>query len=546
MDSREHLAAVRRLFGFIALAVVAVLSSCSDATGPDAAIPAALLIVGGQEQSGVVGKELGAAIRVRVVDSDGMPMSGQIVNFRVTSGGGSVFAGAALTSADGTASERWTLGTSTAGEQTVEARAVNPITGEPIVFGVFRATALPDAPASLAKVGGDGQQVSAGTPEADSLSVRVADQYRNAVPNVTVTWTVTEGGGTVNPTAVTTGAGGLARTSWTAGPNGAQTVTASFGALAPAAFTATFLSANQLLLQTPATGAEGGLPFGTQPVVVIADASGTKVPGATNAVALTVSSGGVIVGSTTVTAVDGVATFTNAGVDGPAGNYVLTYSTTTDGVTRVVTQSLAVSPGTPSKYVVMPSASTAEVGATVTITAQLSDANDAPVPRSGRTVTWGATGAPGSLGSPTSITNSLGVATVSFTLDTVFSQNTANISASSGPVNGSTGVAVTTAPAAKLGFQTPPSSTGWRITMRPAVRVAVQDRYGNTVVSSNATIALAIATNPGGAQLTGGESRSAVNGVADFADVALDSPASVTPLNRVRGLSRRLRVQRSM
>jgi hypothetical protein len=280
----------------------------------------------------------------------------------------------------------------------------------------------------------------------------------------------------------------------------------------------------QLLLQTPAAGAEGGLPFGTQPTVVLADASGRRVPDATDAVELTVSSGGSIVGVSTIAAVDGIARFADAGVDGPAATYVLTYSATLGGVTRVVTQSLIVASGTPTKYVVTPSAATAEVGSTVTITAQLSDANNAPVLRAGRTVTWAASGAPGSLGSSTSTTNSLGVATVSFTLDTVFSQSAANISATDGPFNGSTGLAVTTAAAAKLAFQTPPSSIGWRVTMRPAVRVTVQDRYGNTVVSSTATVALAIATNPGGAELTGGESRSAVDGVAEFASVALDQP----------------------
>jgi hypothetical protein len=59
----------------------------------------------------------------------------------VTEGGGSVIAGSAQTNADGEARERWTLGP-TAGEQILEARAVDQSTGDPIVFGRIAATAI--------------------------------------------------------------------------------------------------------------------------------------------------------------------------------------------------------------------------------------------------------------------------------------------------------------------------------------------------------------------------------------------------------------------
>src|SRR5687768_13882068 len=62
----------------------------------------------GEDQSGVVGKELAEPLRVRAVDANGNPIAGQVLNFRVVSGGGSVFAGAASTNSDGVAQERWT------------------------------------------------------------------------------------------------------------------------------------------------------------------------------------------------------------------------------------------------------------------------------------------------------------------------------------------------------------------------------------------------------------------------------------------------------
>jgi len=51
----------------------------------------------------------------------------------------------------------------------------------------------------------------------------------------------------------------------------------------------------------------------------------------------------------------------------------------------------------------------------VTITAQLADQSDTPTGVAGKTITWSKTGAGGSFGSPTSVTNASGVATVTFT-----------------------------------------------------------------------------------------------------------------------------------
>ena len=67
--------------------------------------------VSGDAQSGTVREELASPLVVKVVDENGRPLQGQAVNFRVTAGGGSVFASASVTNADGIAQERWTLGT---------------------------------------------------------------------------------------------------------------------------------------------------------------------------------------------------------------------------------------------------------------------------------------------------------------------------------------------------------------------------------------------------------------------------------------------------
>ena len=80
-------------------------------------------------------------------------MRDQLVNFRVIAGGGSVFAGSALTNKDGIAQERWTLGTVAGDTQRVEARAVDPETGAGVVFAVFRAIATAGTASSVTPVG---------------------------------------------------------------------------------------------------------------------------------------------------------------------------------------------------------------------------------------------------------------------------------------------------------------------------------------------------------------------------------------------------------
>src|SRR6266702_2499223 len=106
--------------------------------------PLTMSVVSGDGQVGAPGAELPAPLVARVEDSRGRPVIGQIVNFRVVSGGGSVFAGAAISNRNGLVQERWTLGFG--GVQRVEARAVDPATGAPLTFAVFSATLADSIP----------------------------------------------------------------------------------------------------------------------------------------------------------------------------------------------------------------------------------------------------------------------------------------------------------------------------------------------------------------------------------------------------------------
>ena len=196
-------------------AFIACGGSANQTTGSSRI--AKLEIVSGNTQSGIAGEELADAVVVRVNDSAGQPLGGQIINFRIVAGGGSVFAGSALSDANGAARERWALGP-VAGPQRLEARAVDSETGAAIVFASFDATARP-GPAVLASAdAGDNQVAAPGTVLPVPLRVKIADRYGNGVAGVSVAFVVTTGSGSVSATSGATDSQGHASTVFTLGP----------------------------------------------------------------------------------------------------------------------------------------------------------------------------------------------------------------------------------------------------------------------------------------------------------------------------------------
>src|SRR6266513_4906046 len=188
---------------------MAGLSCGANDTIAPAAPPAAMVIVSGDQQPGTVGTELPAPVVVRVIDAAGLPVKGQIVNFRVVSGNGSVFAGASLTNESGEARERWTLGKIAAEPQRLEARAVDPTTGAALVFASFQATAVAVAPAKLQKASADSGQADVAAAVTPAPSVKVLDQYDNPVSGAAVTFAVASGGGSITGPTQTTNANGM-------------------------------------------------------------------------------------------------------------------------------------------------------------------------------------------------------------------------------------------------------------------------------------------------------------------------------------------------
>ena len=99
-----------------------------------------------------------------------------------------------------------------------------------------------------------------------------------------------------------------------------------------------------ITLSRQSVGTAAGATFSTQPQITLKDQySGTLIVDSSTVITATISSGGALIGTSTATAIAGIATFTNLGISGVAGNsYTVTYSAA--GVTSV-TQSITVSIG---------------------------------------------------------------------------------------------------------------------------------------------------------------------------------------------------------
>ena len=166
------------------------------------------------------------------------------------------------------------------------------------------------------------QIVEVGSSLQPSVIVRGADY--NPVAGFDVTFEVASGGGTVDPVApVTTDTNGVAAvTSWTLGATeGLNTLTASAEGLAEVTFTATAIAgaATQLAVATLPTGGANGAVLETQPIVEIQDAQGNVVTSdSTTQVTVTISAGtgGALGGTQTVTAANGLVSFTDLSLTG--------------------------------------------------------------------------------------------------------------------------------------------------------------------------------------------------------------------------------------
>lgn len=94
-------------------------------------------------------------------------------------------------------------------------------------------------PSAVIKDGGDSQTAPINTALPTPLAVLVVNQFGQPLPGITVNWTVTSGGGSVQ-TPTTTNEGGVATANYTTGATpGTATINAQVHGLGPVTFTVT-------------------------------------------------------------------------------------------------------------------------------------------------------------------------------------------------------------------------------------------------------------------------------------------------------------------
>ena len=243
-----------------------------------AAAPATMTIQGEAERQGVVGSALAPSPAVLVRDAYGNPVGGLAIEFQVTSGGGSVEGGNALTDVQGLARvASWTLGTSP-GPNVLSAS----VSGLPPV--TFVANGVADAPSLMTVFQGDQQSATVGSPVPLPPSVRVADRFGNLLQGVPVEFEVASGSGALQGENAVTDFWGIAAVeSWTLGTTaGIQVLVAKVAGVDPVTISARAKAGPPAVFLAHAGEAQTGTvgaPVAVPPAVLVQDGFGNPVPG---------------------------------------------------------------------------------------------------------------------------------------------------------------------------------------------------------------------------------------------------------------------------
>ena len=328
-------------------------------------------------------------------------------------------------------------------------------------------------------------------------------------------------GGTVTITAVNGVAAFTGLTINTAGTG--YTLTASSGTLtsAKSSINVAPVTATQLVVTTtPPTSVTANAPFG---LTVAAENGSGKIATTYNGrVTLALSggtSGAKLGGTVTVTAVNGVATFSKLTIN-TAGTYTLTASSGT--LTANSSINVAPAPVTATKLVVAlpPTGVTANAQFGLTVTAEDGSGNVATTYTTPVTL---ALSSGATLGG-TVIGNVVnGVAT--FSKLTINTAGTYTLTASSGTLTANSSINVAPAPvtATKLVVALPP--TGVTANAQFGLTVTAEDGSGNVATTYTTPVTLALSS---GATLGGTVIGNVVNGVATFSKLTINTAGTYT------------------
>ena len=360
------------------------------------------------------------------------------------------------------------------------------------------------------------------------LVARVIGNDGLGVPGVTVAFSAITAGGLVASPSAVTDTGGRARTLVTlpATPGPAQ-FQASVSGLTAATCAPTVSSSppTQLAFKTQPADAVAGAAIGSFQVEV-RDASGSVVTGANNAVTITIGAnpgGSALTGTTTVNAVNGVATFSTLKLDKIGVGY--TFTASASGLSGATSTSFAITSGPINSLVFTTQPVNMTAGTaipTVVVTAKDALGNNVTTFIGLVSIGFGSHPGLATLTGTTSVNAVAGVATFSALGPLPVAGGYTLVASASGVGStASNSFTVNPAPAIVLAFIVEPTSALAGAIITPSVVVAVEDSVGNVVTTATNQITIGFAFNPGNGLLGGTLQKNASSGQAVFTDLSV-------------------------
>lgn len=334
-------------------------------------------------------------------------------------------------------------------------------------------------------VSGNNQTGTVNTRLGSDFVVKVRTNAGANRSGVTVTWTITAGGGSLSTATSVTNLVGNARTRLTLGTiAGANRVTASAPNAGTVTFTATAVAgaAARLSLSPVNASTTAGTPVTYR--ATVQDRFGNTVTTATNAVTFAVSGlTGTFNPASPVAPSSGVATTSFTSTTAGSGNI----SASAVGLTGATT-SLTVTPGPAAKLVLTPATASTAAGTAVLYSAGIQDSFGNVVTSATNAVSFTASGLTGAFTPASPVTPTAGVSTTSFT-STVAATGSINATAT-GLIGASSPLTVTSGPAAKLTLT--PTTASTQAGTAVGYSATIQDAFGNTNTGATNAISFSV------------------------------------------------------
>ncbi len=476
-------------------------------------------------------------VRVTARDALGNTATGFIGNVTVVITGGTGTAGAALT---GTRTVAAVAGVATFSDLSINRSGTGytlTATASGLTGAVSAAFNINAGPASVLVFSAQPQTTTAGATLTPAVQVTAEDALGNTATsftsNVTLTISVNPGAGTLSGTttrAAVAGVATFANLSIDKVGTGYR-LQASGGGLAAVvsnAFSINPGTATRLAFTVQPTTTTAGSSISPSVRVAAEDALGntaTSYAGNITLAILANPAGGVLSGTTTVTAAAGVAIFSGLSIDKVGTGYTL--RATASGLTQATSAAFDIVPASADHLVFTTQPTTTTAGmtmATVRVTARDAQGNTATNFAGTVTVAIGTNPGGGSLSGTLSVSATAGVAEFT-TLSINRSGNgyTLTANASGVALIASSAFNVNAGPASVLVFSAQPQTTTAGAMLTPAVQVTAEDALGNVATGFTGDVTLTIAVNPpGDGVLSGTLTQAPTNGVATFADLSID------------------------